>query len=777
MAFDLKKIGGYGTGAKGNVTVTSTGLIVNSYAPVTSFNSTARSVVVNMNNAILSGEAPFEVGAEVLFHVSQANSNMGGYTVRTIESISGSGANTTLVFKAVQYRTYISNLATLSEVGNSCFPQVITIPNYRTLTINSGKSITAPAWDTNKKCGGIVALKCSEALTFKGGHINLADKGRTPSSTPNAADSSITQKETTAEANGKDSYKYAGWENYRTKDYLVLNGGDGAAFIVAKSFTGHINSRIGDTTGSGIARCRGAEDSDGANLTYSNIGGSSILIVAENITNNSNLDSTLFPEMISKYHKVGAQQRGSGMARCYIATESFLPQDEGLYAHDCISTTDRIQDECNVNNFGNGGLKSLTGSAATKQMNSYAKVTKISANKLTLTFNKNSLNNEGKAKFDDDQPLVMILAKGSVNTDETEAYHIGRFWITRIVSGGYKSNTIKIEDALPADFPDPLDGHILIQVIAIPEFTNFTLSGVNKDTPKVDASYGCGGVFAIAVAGACNLNSGTINVMGKGGASMYGEKGLKYLSNAAMSTRLPLGNGHGSVFILAKELTMNSSTRIGATYSGAGYGGGINAADQGWKGDDAVPPTANSPLHSYGTGGSGSSGGKDYMTDDSENPLGHNGGFGSSAVFRSADSGTKSADLKAVTVDDVVGGEQGAHILIVSQTITGLNQAAISTGGNRGLLYYDGSSTKVLDSTYGYAGGCGYGGHGTHIINSSNYGISGSGGHMGGGGGSGSKANAKGAYVNWLQAGGGAGFAFIYADEVVNQNTNNTVLS
>ena len=133
------------------------------------------------------------------------------------------------------------------------------------------------------------------------------------------------------------------------------------------------------------------------------------------------------------------------------------------------------------------------------------------------------------------------------------------------------------DSSITIDFAFPIDlVNYQMQVISIPQFVHFTLNENYTATPKFDGKVG--GVFAIAVDNLCDLREGKVNVEGKGGAESYGANGLDYIGNAQDALKLPLGSGHGSVFILARTLTLSANTRIGAMYSGEGtgarYGGG-----------------------------------------------------------------------------------------------------------------------------------------------------------------------------------------------------------
>ena len=128
----------------------------------------------------------------------------------------------------------------------------------------------------------------------------------------------------------------------------------------------------------------------------------------------------------------------------------------------------------------------------------------------------------------------------------------------------------------------------------------------------------------------------------KGGGSAYARNGLAVIGNAQNSNKLPIGQGHGSVFILAQNLTMNTNTRIGSGYSGDGVTGyrGINTR---------YAITAN---------GSGANGG----VAQTAGGYGGNGGYYSGYV-------------------NEIRTKQGAHIMIIADRITGFCVHAIGTGG------------------------------------------------------------------------------------------------
>lgn len=661
MAFEIKN---YGNGSLGDVTeVTET---VNSYARVTSISPTT--ITINPTTKI-DGVATFEAGAKILIHVSASTAStyktfLGAYLLATVTNVSGS----TLTIDGD-----FTQILPTSEFG-SYYVQAVAVAQYQNLTLSTGTTITPPVYSASSFVGGIVALMCSDTLTFDGGHISLADRGIP------AASKAL--RPLTNNDPALDTDVYSGWENSATKDYFMLNAGDGAAFIVAKKLVCHGDSRIGNVSTFGVQFYRGSTKSvtyqETAPSKVTNVGGSTILIAAETIEN-------FQPKMLAKY-RTSTSTAGQGICRCYIASETKLRNDEGLYAYDCISTPTRIK-AFNFKDFGNGNVGDVTD--PTVQLNNYATITGISGRKVTYKTQTTA----GLAQIQSGA-LVMIHFTQKNSTNVAEA---GRFVLANVVGDNGTTLTLDI------DVPNISTTDYAAQVVAIPQFNNFTLATVNKATPAFNGTQG--GICAIAVKNNCNLSkgklySGSLNVTAAGA---YGREGLATIGNAQDSDKLPIGQGYASIFILANKLIMDSETRIGNVYDGS-YFGGTNSKG-GYRG---YPSTS-----SGGQVGSGAAAGK-YSSK-------YIGGYGGA--------GTTSGKLLR---------GQGAHIMIVADTISGFNQKAISTGG-------EGNKNRH--------GGAGYGG-------SSNAWY---GGYNGGGAGNAS-------------AGGSSGWAFIYCNNVINQDTTGTVV-
>ena len=624
MAFDVEKLaGGYGTGDLGNIqdpTVTDN---INCYAQIMSL--TENSVVLGEISS--SQYTSFKEGATIMIHSSLgAAKTLGLYMTCTITGVN----NKTLTIDKNPFDVFPTNILTKNTL------QAIVSADFDTLTLET-KTISPLPFSLSLGYGGILFVRCKTELQLTGGYINLVDKGIPLTATEQQRPA--TAQETTE--NIDDHGTYAGWENHITVRKFLLNRGCGAAFIITPYMTCSINSRIGNP------------DQEGLHYNRGNIcGGSTILIAAENIWN-------FRPSIISKASPTNHGNHPEyGFARCYIASKTKLRNDEGLYAYDSISDKVNALSNLNIRDFGNGSYGSCTN--PTRPFNNYARVISIGNNTKQLIVADMTSDGIGLFKVGG---LVMV----HVSSPNLEEYDdVGRFTLARIEA--FKDDIIFLDTAIPTS---QISEVYNTQIIAIPEFTDLAITKNYTQTPKWNGK--TGGICAVAVQRICDLSDGQLNVMAKGGAKAYCIGGSDVVGNAHMYNSLPLGEGHGSVFILANKLIMNKKTRIGATYSGANFGGcGYNKK---------YNLTQNQEI-SAGGGYRGKT-------------LQGTGGWPGS-IDPYAGYGSNGKEWK--NYGDGIG-YHGAHIFIVADTIVGLNQAAISTGG---------SACSVLAD--GYCGGAGYGG-------------------------------------------------------------------
>lgn len=707
MAFLLKtRANGFGGGGLGALNVTTQNMVVNAYAQVTAVSGDT----VTLGN--IGDASKFKVGSYILVHVSGYKgtgtfSYLGNWIVTRIMKIDGS---TLTVFN--------KKVGEIAGKSSDALIQAVTIPEYTTVTLNANSSITCPQFNQTTGYGGLVALKCSEELKFAGGDINLENKGL-----PNASLRPL--------FNFESDEKLTGYENYQRESRLPINFPHGAAFILTKKMTCHEDSRIGQP----------GQNNHEPRKLEALPGGANIFIAAEEI-------SEFKPIMISK----NGTANGKGRAGCYIATEDYIPCDEGLYAFDRLTSATRMTDTFMIKDFGDGSFGAKTN--YTNRLNSYAQITGIDKTRKILTIGQRD--NNGLAKIANGA-LVMLHATYNPNTSGSSYFKFsGFFTVARILDYTLSKITIDRPFKTPNNSGNLSPEHYGLQLVTIPQFTDFTLSSTNEALLAYDKDKGYGGIVALACTGTCNLKGGKILTVGKGGAWATEEYGLNYESNARMAESLPIGEGNGSVFILAKTLDIDKNTRLGGDWSGEGFGGS-------WNGGQASYGYA--PADDNEQFGSGKRAGKGVGVSGST--FTYDGGYNSNGIV--------GANQTAAN--------QGAHILIIADKITNMNLAALSTGGQGGQVVIGGvhnyapiqGTTYSFTTTKGGNGGAGYGGgsgnfvfHGQAKYGTPNKDVvegyvtkGGSGGWLGGAGG---HAYSTDTTRGVIAGGGSGGFCFVYCN-------------
>ena len=152
-------------GKDGAVTVTDPNMVVNDYAAL------ATDAAVNDPSVTVASGGLSGLAAGDLVLIIQ----MAGATINTTDDTSAFGTVTGLGsagnYELVGVTGFSANTIALgSNLHNSYTvagkTQVIRVPQYTTLTINSGASIIAPPWDGAK--GGVVALQAATTLDLNG---------------------------------------------------------------------------------------------------------------------------------------------------------------------------------------------------------------------------------------------------------------------------------------------------------------------------------------------------------------------------------------------------------------------------------------------------------------------------------------------------------------------------------------------------------------------------------------------------------------------------------
>ncbi|PIU72300.1 hypothetical protein COS79_03645, partial [Candidatus Woesearchaeota archaeon CG06_land_8_20_14_3_00_33_13] len=154
-----------GDGSDGILTVTSVNTIINNYTYFSGNESAGNlSIVVNDGSA-------FSNDNEILIIQMQNGTGLGqagNYEFRKI--VSGGGTNTLTLDSGLE-NTYGSGIFNTDPASAT---QVVKVPQYTNITINSGASITAPAW--TGYIGGIIIFRATGTVTVNGA-INVSEKG------------------------------------------------------------------------------------------------------------------------------------------------------------------------------------------------------------------------------------------------------------------------------------------------------------------------------------------------------------------------------------------------------------------------------------------------------------------------------------------------------------------------------------------------------------------------------------------------------------------------
>lgn len=166
-------------GEDGAGAIAGTGQIVNAYSALTA-NATAGATAVTVTNiAELTTASLGAVARGDLLMVIQ----MQGATIGTADTASGYGNVTTLNnagrYEMVFVESVSGNTLTLAvplrfSYTAAAGAQVVRVPQYRSLTIPSGASLTASDWDGVR--GGVVALYVRDGITINGA-IDVTGRG------------------------------------------------------------------------------------------------------------------------------------------------------------------------------------------------------------------------------------------------------------------------------------------------------------------------------------------------------------------------------------------------------------------------------------------------------------------------------------------------------------------------------------------------------------------------------------------------------------------------
>lgn len=521
MSIRVKKFGGYGTGARGAVTLSSGQ--INSYAPVSAL--TGRTVTIGLKNVgTLDDFAP---DVEVLLHVSATKGSetakLGEYAFARIRSIEGS--------------VLTLDRMPVWSVSDSDLPnywiQAVTVPNFETLTLKG--ALQAATYSASTHCGGILALKCSKELVFNGGRMDVLNKGIP---TGAAALRPAIPEEATEEG-----------RLFIHSALPVMNRGNGVVMVCARRTTFDTAAVIGASEFGNPDKGAGE-------------GGASILFVSDELVN-------FRAEAIS----TGAISGGVGRGRCRIATRSEpalqIPSRELLYGHDLIHDPDALR-RLGFRSFGDGRHKSVTN--PTEVLCGYAPISRIGAD--LKTAETQYLQNAFYAPLEEGAlALFHVSATKSAHIQDYGRYAIRRI-VHRTASG---SNAVFLLDE-PLPVPQNITDNYWCQLIGIPQFETLTLRDFTLNVPAWNDSVKCGAILPLACSNLLSLtNAKVLTEPGKFpvGRRWGDDDNKRFINqtNAVGATRMMLGEKNGAVLLLAKQIAADGASRVGGEQSPLLLGG------------------------------------------------------------------------------------------------------------------------------------------------------------------------------------------------------------
>lgn len=259
------------TGKDGAATITSTDTIVNQYASLgTSVSSGATSLEVTDINDLNSGAALSQDDLVLIIQMQGASIKMVNDSSFGEISSYGEAGNYEYIFvEAVTSNEISFKSALQNSYTTAGHTQVIRVPQYTTLDIQAGASMTAAAWDGT--IGGIVAFTASDTVTVNGSIevFDLGFRGGTFQNTNSynqsifyTSDKNLGGEKGESIAGSSTEYESAG---YRYGRGAIANGGGGGNGHNAGG-GGGANGNSGNTwTGIGVM-CQGCTGSSAWSL-------------------------------------------------------------------------------------------------------------------------------------------------------------------------------------------------------------------------------------------------------------------------------------------------------------------------------------------------------------------------------------------------------------------------------------------------------------------------------------------------------------------------------
>ncbi|MBI5032504.1 MAG: peptidoglycan DD-metalloendopeptidase family protein [Chloroflexi bacterium] len=706
----------FGTGADGALNVTGNQTINNT--------RTALSATSNAGQPILnvSSTSGFAIGQEVLIHQTQGT-NAGNYEFGKIASI-GSG---TLTLQANLSNTY-------TQGGNS-HAQVVWVPQYTDVTVQSGGTLTAPAWDGST--GGILIFRALNTTTVSG-LISLTGKGfrggmglqvaGNSESYSGESPTSTSARQFTANGTGGGGGRNGG-----------SNGGDGQGGGGGYATSGQNGTPLysstppdgfgGGTTGdAGLTTFvfgGGGGAGGGGNLTVGQNGGQgggAIILMSQNIVVSGGIrvDGAAGGNGIN-FGGYWSMAGGGGAGGAIILKGQTLSLGSNL-----VTATSGSGGSGGGNGGGGAGgvgririeYQNITAGWSTNPSASAQQVTYYSADSttnvsfgtgpdgpLTVTSNQ-TINNTRTAlstTSNAGQPTLSVASTSGfavgqeVLIHQTQGTGAGNYEFGKIA--GIGSGILTLQSNLQNTYTQGGNSHA--QVIRVPNYTNVTVqNGGTLSAPAWDGS--TGGILVFRANGTFNAignissngaDGGTCTgagcqIDGSIGGGFRGGRGINTGSNPAYQGESTAGIGTNS-----KNPNVNGGGGAGSPVSNGSPGGGGGHANAGQNGQQSDPGIGgnSSGMPNLSTvifGGAGGGGTEDSGPTKIVGAGGNGGGivliFANTISVSGAitSNGGKGGDSNQ---DGGGGGGAGGSIFLRGQNVTLGNSLVTSSGGAGGI--------------------------------------------------------------------------------------------
>ena len=230
-----------------------------------------------------------------------------------------------------------------------------------------------------------------------------------------------------------------------------------------------------------------------------------------------------------------------------------------------------------LNNYGDGSLGAV--SNPTGQINSYANVTAITANSVTIgTAAAGAYETFAAGK----EIMLHVSATNGTSQDVT---YLGRYIICKITA--VSGSVLTVDKDFTAVLPPAAFANYQVQAVTVANFKSLILSSGSITPPAYSVSNKYGGIILAKCTDTVTFSGGSINLVDKGipvASAAYRPRTVQEINGTADTDKYSgwenhitlrqflLNAGDGAAMIIAKHFVqMGTASRIGGTTAGAQF--------------------------------------------------------------------------------------------------------------------------------------------------------------------------------------------------------------